>query len=296
MKPKIAFLVICLVVFFTAILRIPKGKEANAGLLLRGQSTEAEERLASAAPSAGTVRENSKDGLKYVWIPPGSFMMGCSPGGDRCWKWDTPSHVVAITRGFWMGQKPVTMEAYKRFADATGRDVSVVAGWQDFANGNSPVVHRAREINPISGVTWEEAHAYCEWIGGRLPTEAEWEYAARGGGAELRYEPIDKLKLCGPENGGKIFDPPCQQINGFGLIDMLGNVPQWVNDVYDETYYQTSPREDPPGPMSGQKRGMRGGCHLINTKLVHVWDRIGFDPARRTVSTGLRCVRDGENP
>jgi formylglycine-generating enzyme required for sulfatase activity len=224
-------------------------------------------------------------------------MMGCS-GGEGCWNWETPAHQVTITRGFWIGQKPVTMYAYKRFADATGRELSLLGSWDGWRkeNENEPSVRMAHEINPITGLTWDEAHAYCDWMGGRLPTEAEWEYAARGGDAKLRYEPIDKLALCDPENEGNLFDPPCSQINGFALIDMVGGVSQWANDFYDPNYYQNSPPRDPQGPMSGAERVLRGGCYLVKGKLVHDWDRMGVDPAHRHGGIGLRCVRDGENP
>ena len=144
--------------------------------------------------TAEQVRENPKDGLKYVRIPPGSFMMGCSPTDEGCWKWETPSHQVTITRGFWIGLTPVTMEAYKQFAKATGRQLSLLLAFDEHFWANNPVARLGRETNPIITVTWNEAQAYCEWMGGRLPTEAEWEYAARGGNTEPRYEPVDEVE------------------------------------------------------------------------------------------------------
>ncbi len=87
------------------------------------QTTKIEARLENVAPPAGTVRENPKDGLKYVWIPPGTFMMGCSPGDNECQANEKPAHQVTITKGFWMGQTEVTVGAYKRFAGATGRQM-----------------------------------------------------------------------------------------------------------------------------------------------------------------------------
>ncbi len=114
------------------------------------------------APAALTVRENPKDGLKYVWIPPGTFMMGCSPGGTECENDEKPAHRVTITRGFWIGQTLVTAAAYQRFVGATGRQMPAApdfnTGW---ANANMPIV----------GMTWDDAQEYCRWMGGRLGTE-----------------------------------------------------------------------------------------------------------------------------
>ena len=106
------------------------------------QTTKIAARLEDVGPPAGTVRENPKDGLKYVWIPPGTFMMGCSPGDTECGADEKPAHQVTITQGFWMGQTPVTVGAYKRFAAATGRQMPLSApgtfnpGWGEREHAN----------------------------------------------------------------------------------------------------------------------------------------------------------------
>jgi serine/threonine-protein kinase len=115
--------------------------------------------------SKGEVRVNPKDGLKYVWIPPGTFMMGCSPGDNECQDDEKPPHRVTITKGFWLGQTEVTVGAYKRFAGATARQMPpepnlsgrpLNPGWSD-------------EAMPIVDVTWDDAQAYCRWAGGCPP-------------------------------------------------------------------------------------------------------------------------------
>ncbi len=230
-------------------------------------------------PTAGTVRENPKDGLKYVWIPPGTFMMGCSPGDSGCAGYEEPSHQVTITKGFWIGQTEVTVGAYKRFSAAAGHQMpeapSFNKGW---ANANMPIVR----------VTWHDAQAYCGWVGGRLPTEAEWEYAARGGSAEARYGNIDDIAWYDKTSGDQPHQVAQRRANGFGLFDVLGNVWELVND-WGENFYRSSPSQDPSGPSSGQKRVLRGGSWYSDPELVRVSFRNWDYPAGRNDTYGIRC-------
>ncbi|HKO03580.1 MAG TPA: SUMF1/EgtB/PvdO family nonheme iron enzyme [Candidatus Acidoferrales bacterium] len=241
----------------------------------------------AAAPAAGTVRENRKDGLKYVWIPPGTFSMGCSPGDSECFPAEEPAHAVTISKGFWIGQTVVTVGAYKRFTAGTGQQMppapSFNSGWTD-------------ENMPIVNVSWNDSQAYCQWTGGRLPTEAEREYAARGGSTEARYGPLDEVAWYSGNSGGGTHDVAQKRANGFGLYDTLGIVLEWVNDWYDANYYQNSPSQDPAGPSSGQYRVLRGGSWFIGPRVVRVSYRNGYDPAYRYVDLGLRCVGEANIP
>jgi formylglycine-generating enzyme required for sulfatase activity len=266
-----------------------KGKkdfEQNVTLAAR-QTTKIEARLEDIGPTAGAVRENPKDGLKYVWIPPGTFMMGCSPGDNECSGDEKPAHQVTITKGFWMSQTPVTVAAYKRFAGATGRQMpptpSFNSGW---TNENMPIVY----------VSWDDAQAYCGWAGGRLPTEAEWEYAARGGSTEARYGPIDEVAWYDQNSGGRTHDVAQKRPNGFGLYDMLGNVWDWVSDWYDEHYYQSSPVQDPTGPASGSARVLRGGSWYSGASYVRASTRVNYVPIFRLPDFGFRCGGEVVSP
>ena len=278
-------------------------------------------------PAGATV--NPKDGLKYVWIPPGTFMMGCSLGDKQCGADEKPSHQVRISKGFWLGQTPVTVAAYKDFANATGRGMPKEPPLMDNPGwGNQKM--------PIVEVTWYDAQAYCGWAGGRLPTEAEWEYAARGGSEEARYgpldevawyfdnsgrQPLDSARCCRKErgkyskelieNGNRMHEVGEKRPNGFGLFDALGNVWEWVNDWYDEDYYRNTAAVDPPGPSSSKYqlfwrgsntpigfRVMRGGSFLNIPENVRVSTRSGghTTPDTRTSGTGFRCVGEIGNP
>ena len=260
----------------------------KAGAELKASKEEAAPKQADvppASPALSTIRENAKDGLKYVWIPPGTFMMGCSPGDTECFKAEKPAHQVTLSKGFWMGQTEVTVGAYKRFTRAAGRQMPTApdfnTGWAD-------------DAMPIVMVTWEDARDYCRWAGGRLPTEGEWEYAARGGSTESRYGNLDEIAWYLNNSGGHAHQVAQKRANGFGLFDVLGNVWEWVNDWYDENYYQNSSSQDPPGPANGQLRVLRGGSWVNFPVYVRVSFRSRNFPLNRSFNIGFRCVRDAE--
>jgi formylglycine-generating enzyme required for sulfatase activity len=217
-------------------------------------------------------------------------MMGCSPGDDECDPEDDekPSHQVTISKGFWLGQTPVTVGAYKRFARGRG---AFMPPAPDF----NPAW--MNEQMPIVRVTWDDARAYCTWAGGRLPTEAEWEYAARGGSTEARYGRLDEIAWYADNSGGQAHEVGQKPPNSLGLYDMLGNVWEWVNDWYGHEYYNYSPATDPQGPSSGRGRSMRGGCWVNEARIVRVSDRNVGGPGDRGLSGwGFRCVGELGNP
>ena len=153
---------------------------------------------------AGAKKVNPKDGLTYVWIPAGKFQMGCSPGDAECGDDEKPVHEVTITKGFWLGQTSVTQQAYER------------------VTGKNPASHKGPNL-PVEEVDWEEARAYCTAIGGRLPTEAEYEYAARAGSTVARYGNLDEIAWYKGNSGGASHEVAQKLPNAFGLYDMLGN-------------------------------------------------------------------------
>ena len=243
--------------------------------VLAGEASSIEARFESLSPTPGQVRENPKDGLNYVWIAPGTFMMGCSPGDDKCHEYEKPSHKVTITKGFWMGQTLVPVKAYRRFATEKGRNMP----WGHVPGPDSPF-----------GVTWFDADTYCGWIGGRLPAEAEWEYAARGGTKGKTYGAQDEVTYGGGLLVGKVGE---KLPNPFGLYDMLGDLWQWVYDRFDKHYYSDSPAQDPQGPATSKLHVIRGGHYGFTAARIRVSDRWGEGPGNYN---GFRCVAETVNP
>jgi formylglycine-generating enzyme required for sulfatase activity len=238
-------------------------------------STRIPERVLPSEIKPGEVRINPGDGESYVWIPPGEFQMGRSPGDSECSAHEKPSHKVRITRGFWLGQTPVTQAAYEK---VMRENRSRFKGAQ----------------HPVENMTWDQARKYCEAAGGRLPTEAEWEYAARAGSSVARYGDLDAIAWYKGNSAKQTHPVKEKQPNSWGLYDMLGNVWDWVADWYEENYYQglSSPAIDPKGPASGIMRVLRGGSWLNDPQVVRASNRGMYVPELWNYNMGFRCARD----
>ena len=221
-------------------------------------------------------KTNPKDGLEYVLIPPGRFIMGCSKDDEECVDNEFPPHEVRITNGFWMSQTEVTQAAYRR---VMGEDPSEFKGAK----------------HPVDSVSWEQAKDYCAKVGLRLPTEAEWEYAARAGSTQARYGELAAVAWHGESSrSGTTHDVGGRQPNAWKLHDMLGNLWEWVADWYGEDEYQANNGIDPKGPRMGKMRGLRGGSWEDHQKNVRASVRNAHEPVAQdnesTNQIGFRCA------
>jgi len=222
--------------------------------------------------------------IETAVIPAGAFVMGDAAGRAD----EQPPHEVHVS-AFRMAVLPVTNEDYSRFLRATGH--AAPRFWDD-VRFNAPA-------QPVVGVSWSDAAAYCAWLAAatgepwRMPTEAEREKAARGGVDGATYPWGDDP---GPDGGRFEQAAPLpagrSAPNGYGLFDMGYNVHEWCADWYDAGYYAVSPARDPRGPASGRRRASRGGAWRHQVKVARCAARSSLDPTFRYNDYGFRVVRD----
>jgi len=215
--------------------------------------------------------------LTWVAIPAGAFEMGCSEGDEDCYPDELPAHSVRLS-AFDLTATEITQAQY----EAT--------------QGVNPSGHAGCPACPVDGLSWDDADAFCQAVGGRLPTEAEWEYAARAG-ATARF-PCGDDPTCldaaawFSDNSGDLSHPVAEKApNAFGLYDVTGNVWEWTADWYAGAYYAASPAQDPPGPPTGTSRVLRGGYYNYDAASQRVSLRIGLNPTDRFRVNGVRCAR-----
>jgi formylglycine-generating enzyme required for sulfatase activity len=243
-------------------LEMQLGQESDAA--------EKEKRASAYSPESG-----------MVLVQAGEFLMGSDEDG----KDESPRHTVLLN-AYWIDQYPVTNAQYKTFLDDTDRSP------QPWANGGYPL-EKAR--HPATNVTWEDAAAFAAWVGKRLPTEAEWEKAARGTrGQTYPYGDAfrkDNINSSNDYGGTTPVDEFPGGASPYGILDMCGNVLEWCEDWYFDEYYKTSPLDNPTGPSGGQYRIARGGFHGENRKAVRCASRHFAPPSNRQDHIGFRCAK-----
>ncbi|MBI9046260.1 MAG: SUMF1/EgtB/PvdO family nonheme iron enzyme [Anaerolineaceae bacterium] len=235
----------------------------------------------------GSTQISEKDGMVQVYVPAGEFEMGSNMNNH-----EKPIHTVYLD-AYWMDRTVVTNAMYARCvqAGACVNPKSNTSITRDHYYGNSEY-----DNYPVLYVDWFAAQDYCEWTGRRLPTEAEWEKAARGtdGRTYPWGEEIDKSlanyhDYTGDEDTTAVDSYP-QGASPYGVLDMAGNVWEWVMDWYDDTYYSSSPSGNPQGPSTGMQRILRGGAWGINYGYSRSAYRFREDPSGGYVNVGFRCA------
>lgn len=234
---------------------------------------------------------NEKDGSTLVLIPQGEFLMGSTEGFPS----ERPVHRVYLD-AFYLAAHPVTNAQYQRFVAETGHRVPYLDDPRvqlDNWDQEKRIYGPGRAQHPVVLVSWQDACAYCAWAGGRLPTEAEWEKAARGGLAGKLYPWGDEIAPCLANYDNRTGTTPVGTYppNGYGLYDMAGNVWEWVADWYDAKYYRQSPARNPQGPPQGSVRVLRGGAWLLFPQFCRVAYRFRNSPDFRFNLIGFRLAR-----
>jgi len=236
----------------------------------------------------------SKDGREidivpeFIFVQGGTFQMG----SDREYydkKYDEPVHTVFVS-DFYLSKNEVTFEQYDAFCEASGREKPFNSNW---GRSNRPVIH----------VSWGDAVAFCVWLCQqtgktvRLPTEAEWEFAAQGGNNSQGFElsggnEKNDVSWNGHNSGDQTHPVGQKQSNELGLYDMSGNVWEWCNDWYGENYYRHSPENNPTGPSSGKYRILRGGSWSFYDFSLRSAFRSWSPPDLRGGHVGFRCAME----
>lgn len=221
--------------------------------------------------------------IKWIRVEGGSFMMGCNRGEEDCYP-DEEAHSVRVS-SFEISAYEVTVAEYRRYCEQTGQSMpkEPLFGWQD--------------DHPVVNVSWQEATDYAKWVGGRLPTEAEWEFAARGGvkSRGYKYSGSDnpfEVGWCYENSEASTHPVGTKQANELGIYDMSGNAWEWCSDNYGIYYYKESPKDNPKGPKEGLGKCNRGGCFNFDHKVMMNTHRRGCGDESIGIGTGFRVVRD----
>ena len=252
----------------------------------------------------GAIQTSSFDGMDMVFIPSGEFSMGEDVHFD-----EQPIHPVYLD-AFWIDRTEITNNMIIQYFNAEGfipdeifpdeyaRDQMYYSA-HVYWNEEIWVVEQGYGGFPATQVTWYAAKAYCEWVDRRLPTEAEWEKAARG--LDSRFYPWgDEEPTCDLANGVECHQETIHvgsKKDGespYGIYNMAGNVWEWIADWYGNNYYQVSPYENPTGPSIGEYRVLRGGSWRSMDKYLKTTYRYRENPNEFNSDIGFRCAMDAE--
>src|SRR5215470_9599702 len=239
-----------------------------------------------AAPLPQPPAQTSRDGAKMVSVPAGEFWMGSED--SEAFPHEKPRRRVYVD-AFRIDKYEVTNALYRRFMDAPGR--AAPQYWNDSKWSESS--------QPVVGVDWNDANAYCQWAGKRLATEAEWEKAARGTDGRLYpwgdEAPTPAHAVFGQKEGSESLPPFSNRDKGkspYGAQDMAGSLYEWVADWYDDEYYEKSPSQNPRGPSEGGQKVQRSGSYSNNPYRLRSSFRTKDNPTEAHPNVGFRCAQN----
>jgi sulfatase modifying factor 1 len=246
-----------------------------------------------AGPREALEAEARRHGAPMVWIADGAFAMGAADGPSK----SRPVRQVYLY-AFYMEQYEVTTARYAKFLEAMKPQPPgfVPMFWEQ--------VNLASDGDrPVMGVTWKAADAFCRWLGKRLPTEAEWEKAARGPDGRTypwgNAEPSFKLANYDQALSGNLYGASLRPVGSYedgkspyGVYDMAGSVSEWVADWYDEAYYPSAPEGNPKGPTQGRQKVLRGGSFGDSAESLTAISRESYFPEEKGPYVGIRCALD----
>lgn len=226
----------------------------------------------------------SADVEPMVAIPRGPFLRGSSKDDPNGRDEERPMRELELS-AFYIDRNPVTVAQFQKFIDATEHEVP-----DEFARHNPP----QKADHPVVFVTWDEASAYASWAGKRLPTEAEWEKAARGtDGRQYPWgnePPTESRAVFGGKSGTEPVSGRPEGASPFGAQDMAGNAFEWVADWYSRSYYADCSEVDPAGPETGKKRILRGGSFVHQPFALRCATRGRYEPHERRANHSFRCA------
>jgi formylglycine-generating enzyme required for sulfatase activity len=246
--------------------------------------------------SVGSTQVREQDDMLMVYVPGGTFLMGTEESDPAVEPYEVPQHSVTLD-SFWMDQTEVTNAQYAGCVTAgvCSPPYQPSSATRESYHGDSQYADY-----PVIRVSWHDATTYCAWAGGRLPSEAEWEYAARGPEGRVNPwgdDPPDDTLLNYNRTVGDTtpVGSYARDKSWAGALDMAGNVSEWVNDWYDADYYAVSPAENPTGPDTGELKAMRGGSWFNPVYFIRSAWRSRLGPEFQDPSVGFRCVVAAES-
>lgn len=229
-------------------------------------------------------------------MPAGAYLMGSTALDSSASPDEKPLHGLSL-HAFWIDKTEVTNAAYASCVAAARCSAPLLTSSESRDNyyGNPQY-----DSFPVIWVTWSQALQFCEWVGGRLPTEAEWEKAARGG-PDRKYPWGDQPSCTLANMGGCVGDTTAtgaypMGVSPYLLLDMAGNAGEWVSDWYSASYYELSPVSNPQGPATGTQRVVRGGSWFESILSARAAARASLDPLGARSDVGFRCADDVDPP